>query len=261
MSNSRLDELLSAELDDQLTDAEREELQQLLRTSDAATSARDEYQQLDRLLREMPEQLLPASLHQRIAATVRLPKPSTDAKTPWFSAPWLSPRARFSFAAAAGVILSLAIFNFSGPNMIEAPTSDMLGSMVPLDNESFGHSEGLLVDALALAGAGFASEVSLTKVNGQLLLSIDLDATQPVDITVDLAGTGVRTATTTNISGDIAVISMQPTAIRLRGEGRRSLKILLGREKDAASARTADIQLEFSSIGMTPERGSLSSSL
>lgn len=260
MSDSRLDELLSAELDNQLTDAEQQELQQLLETTDEATAARRDYQKLDQLLRDLPAQLLPASLHHRISAGVRLPKPAA-AKSPWFSGLWQSPVTRFSFAATAGVLLSLAIFNVGGPNLIEGPSSDMLGSMVPLDKDSFGHREGQLVDALRMVGDGYAGDVSLTQVNEQLLLSIGLNAARPVDIAVNFTGTGFLPDFTAATTGDIAIVSMQAPVIRLRGEGQRSFKILLSREKDAASARTADIQLEFSSDGMSPERGSLSTSL
>ncbi|MGB5246179.1 MAG: hypothetical protein WBM54_02050 [Woeseia sp.] len=252
MNDSRLDELLNAELDNELSTDEQQELQQLLETSDEAAAERRTYMKLDQMLRDMPQQLLPAMLHQRIVSGARLPKAEAKTRPSWFGNLWQSPVTRFSFAAAAGVLLSLAIFNAGGPNIVEAPSSDMLGSMVPTQGDSVD-----LIDRLQLSGAGFASGATLLQQEEGLILSIDLESDTPVEITVDFSNSGVQPTSLSNASNNFEIANFEAPFLRLRGNGQRKLQLSLSRIGDATAADAATIQLEFSSTGHASQRGSL----
>ncbi|MGB5347595.1 MAG: hypothetical protein WBN23_15620 [Woeseia sp.] len=257
MSHLRLDELLSAELDHELGAAEQQELQQLLDTSDEAVAARRDYKKLDQLLRDMPEQLIPASLHHRITSSVRLPQAPPAANSSrfgnLFGDLWVSPVARFSFAAAAGILFSLAIFNAAGPDVAEAPTTDMFGTMIPRSSGQAGE----ILDQLHLKGTGFAAGATLLRRNQQLVLDIRLDAAGPIDITVDFENTGLRFASIANRPNDVDTVHFAAPVLQLRGAGQTAFEVLLDREDTAMAAESAAIRLEFSSDGLNGERGTL----
>lgn len=253
MSHSRLDELLSAELDHELSAAEQQELQRLLDTSDEAVAARRDYKKLDQLLRDMPEQLIPASLHQRIASSVRLPQAPQASKNSWFADLWISPVARFSFAAAAGILFSLAIFNAAGPDVAKAPATDMFGSMIPHRSGQ----AGVILDQLQMSGTGFAAGATLLRRDQQLVLDIRLDAERQVDITVDFENSGLRFAAVTNSRKSSDTVRFAAPVLQLRGAGQTDFQILLDRDDTAMAAESAKIQLEISSDGFDGERGTL----
>ncbi|MBT8085462.1 MAG: hypothetical protein HKN35_13940 [Woeseia sp.] len=251
MSDARLDELLNAELDGQLDANEHAELEQLLRDDQARNSQR-ELAALDRILRDLPERQLPPSLHQRISSTAGLTKTKTK-ESSWISNLWLSPITRLGFAAAAGVLLSLAIFNGGGPDMIGAPSSEMLGSMVPQPGEI----DGEIIDQLRLSGTGAALHAALLQRDQQLMLRIDLDATAPADLAVDFRSSGVQYESLVDDNDDIYAANFADSVLRLNGIGKRQFTVLLSREDNATAAESATIQLEFSSKGQASESGSL----
>ena len=75
MIDARTEELINAALDDELGAGERGELEQRLAGSSEAREYQASLQQLDNHLRAMPQEALPASLHEQITTAVELPAP------------------------------------------------------------------------------------------------------------------------------------------------------------------------------------------
>jgi hypothetical protein len=192
-------------------------------------------------------------LHQRITASVRLPQPAPASKPGWFSGLLVSPVARFSFAAAAGVLFSLVIFNAAGPDIAKAPGAEMAGSMIP---RGVGEVTEVL-DQMQLTGAGFAAGAVLLRVDEQLILNISLDATRPVDISVGFENSGIRFESIGAGSENLEAVRFDSKTLHLRGTGNRDIQVLLDREQDSTAAESATIQLEFSSDGLDTQRGAL----
>ncbi|MFB3063147.1 MAG: anti-sigma factor, partial [Gammaproteobacteria bacterium] len=70
MNEHKYMDLIQAELDDQLSDGQRAELDTLLRESAEARADREEYRDLAGLLRQVPSRQPPESVRQCILAQI-----------------------------------------------------------------------------------------------------------------------------------------------------------------------------------------------
>lgn len=254
MSDARLEELLNAELDQALAAGEQQELQKLLSSSQSATDNQAAYRQLDELLRKLPDQPLPVALRERIVSASKLPASASKRESRSGGKLFESPVVRFSFAAAAGVFLSLLVFNVVDPNLAEAPNKDMLGSMVPHANSA----GDLVIDRMQLIGAGYATGVALLESGERMQLVIDLDAASPVEIAVDFSNSGMQFESVSQGGDSLEAVSYSAPVLRMSGRGKRNIQVSLSREDAATAAKSATIQLEISSDGQRPQQGTLS---
>jgi hypothetical protein len=136
----------------------------------------------------MPREEPPAELHRRIVRSIELPRRSR-----WRE--WLGPLnattvLRYGVAGAAGAVLTLGVIasrdSLDGP----ADFSQMAGTIargaeLPVAGR---------VDNFSVTGEGARAEGVLSTTKDGWLLQLDLAGAGPLDLAVDLAGTGLHFA-------------------------------------------------------------------
>lgn len=258
MNDDRALELLSAAADGELGADDRAELDQLLLSSTEARESKAELEALDSLLKGLPELEPPAYLHAQIMARANpTTPPQRPAKFAWLGALVPGAGLRYALAAATGALVA-AIFITTG-SMLSDPddVTDLVGTMAP--NAASANTD--VIDSFAFRDAGFESDVQLERSNGSLFLNVQMSTAAPLEISVDMAGAGLKADAIAQIESDFDLISLVDQALSLRAVGEQRLTILLRRVDDTASAEEAKISLEFSSDGRLLQRGTLTATL
>jgi len=185
MLDARSLELINAEIDGELKAGEQAELEALLGSSSEARAMKAELQKLANMIDSVPEQEPPADLSDRILGQIRLP----------------GRRASFSFAGllaslqpvpmgmafAAGLLLTVGVYEMSPGQRVDNDASDMVGTMV-LDSqgEQLGRESRLAIEAPGVSGT-----VALSGVGDILVLSFDVAAERETEILIAMADAGL----------------------------------------------------------------------
>ena len=184
MIDPRQQELIHEDIDNELKERDREALRQLLAESEEARRYHAELSRLNDCLDRVPEVEPPESLHERIladlpAGTAQVTPPSRgwNGLAGWF---------RYGFAAAAGLVLAVAIYE--GRDDLRGPVdvSQMAGTLV-----SQGAQGGQLVDTLSLSAPGLEASASLRRDGEALVLSLDSRVDGAWQFDIDLADSGL----------------------------------------------------------------------
>lgn len=246
MTSDRVLELVSAAADDELNGEDHAELNRMIESSPEARKFKEQLDQMDSLLKEIPELDPPASLHSRIMAQVMPQSAQSEASIlEWIRS--LRPGAglRYAIAASAGAMLVLIILDGKQLSSETADVSDVVGSMVPVSN-----SENLeIIDGFSLVEEGFESQIQLERSNGVLFLNVEVDAATPLDILVDMSGAGLQPDAVAQVQSNFESITVTGQTLDMRAAGEQRLTVALRRVDDAALASDARITLEFSSDG------------
>jgi hypothetical protein len=251
-------ELISAAIDGEIDIDERVELDLLLESSEEAREFKAELEQLDSLLKDVPDLAPPESLHAQIMANARpqrvQSKPSTlDRLRPLIPGAGL----RYAMTAAAGALLAVVFINTQP--MLPGTTgfADLVGTMAP-DIDS---ADANIIDSFAVREEGLESLVQLRLSGSVLFLDIHVDTAERLDISVDLGGAGLWPEALTQVEGHFESIAIAGQALQIEALGKQRMTILLRRVDDAAFAGEAKITLEFSSEGTLLQRGTLTATL
>ena len=258
MTNQRDMELISAAIDGELDFDERVELDLLLETSEEACELKAELEQLDSLLKDVPDLEPPVSLYADIMARVKLkPAPGEDSIVDWLRLLVPGAGLRYALAAATGAML-VAVFIGSQSMLTETiDFADLVGTMAP----DIPSADAEIIDSYEVRVNGFESLVQLRRSGSALLLDIHAATDVPVNISVDVSGAGLWPDALAQIEGRSESIAIAGQAVHIEVLGTQRLTILLRRVDDAALAGEANITLEFSSEGKLLQRGSLTATL
>lgn len=226
-------ELLNLALDDELSASEADELEQLLSASEPLRQYQQELAQVAQAITSIPDLPLPGGLHERIVDNISLPEIKT--RRSWQLPAFL----RYGFAAAAGLVLAVGIYELT-PQMAEPEGYEsMMGSMVPEQPV-----ETVVVDVSTLKRDGLNSTARLEARDGVLVLDIVLDASEPVTLNVSLQGPGLAFGALSQDDSQFESFDLGDRRIQARGRGRQQFSVRLNRS--AASSRGARVQLEYS---------------
>ena len=258
MTDQRELELISAAIDGELDIDERAELDLLLESSEEACELKAELEQLDSLLKDVPDLEPPESLHAHIMTHA---KPQGLQSKPSIL-DWLRPLIpgaglRYALAAAAGALLAAVFIN--SQSMLPGTTdfADLVGTMAP-DTAS---ADANIIDSFAVREEGLESLVQLRLSGSVLFLDIHVDTAERLNISIDLGGAGLWPDALAQIDGHFESIAIAGQALQIEALGMQGLTILLRRVDDAAFGGEAKIALEFSSEGILLQRGALTATL
>jgi hypothetical protein len=254
MSSERVLELVSAAADGALTDEERALLDRLLEESPEARRFQDDLGRIDSIMHRLPELVPPEALHDRVMAGTSLPL--ARQRRPIFA--WLDSLSpftalRYGMATAAGLVLAAVFYESQSGFGETADIRQLVGTMAPNRDRSAAE----ILDRHAFRMEGLDSQILLERRDGALLLDIQVDAGEPIDISVDLAAAGARLDALAQTGSSLESIEISGRTLRVRALGRRQLTALLQRVDDAPVAGTEKIELEFSRNGKVLRRGSL----
>ncbi|MEJ2385326.1 MAG: hypothetical protein P8Y54_13200 [Xanthomonadales bacterium] len=170
-------ELISAGLDGELAPGEQREHDELLASSAEARALRAELRGVGAALESLPEQAPPADLAERVLARAA----PRDAKVTPLRPRWR--RAHVPLAFAAGLLVAVAVSRLLPVGGSPLEQQWMSGTLAPAARLP-GHAEQR-IDADGLTGS-----VRLGQRGGTRSLEFRVEATGPVEIEVDLNGTG-----------------------------------------------------------------------
>jgi len=173
----KIAELIQADIDGELSSADRAELAAALEQSAEARAFHDEMSRLAHALAETPDLDPPWGLRRRILDSITLPA------RPRLSG-WLRP-ASYGLAVAAGVLMAVGIVRLA-PQTSE-DMSSLVGTMVSHGEDlSAASSSELVIDVQAVRG-----NVRLKELDSACVVEFDLESDDAVEIALDLDGTGL----------------------------------------------------------------------
>jgi hypothetical protein len=230
MNDERIADLIQAELDDRLSDAERGELEALLQDP-AARALRDEFHQAVAGLSALSELEPPAALRQALrgalpaAGTVRPANPSVIERLIGCLAP---PAVRIAGAFAAGLAVGVVAVGL-GPGSSDLDMAALTGTMAGYETGS-----GDAVDRLTMELPGIEGSIGLHRRGGLYVIEYDLDAAQPVDVVTDYTGTDANFSGFAHIGDSDTRAVAEGRQVRLTIDGHRRYAVFLSRPRGGA---------------------------
>jgi hypothetical protein len=234
MTDERNLELVSAGVDGELNGDEQIELDMLLESSAEARELKSELEELDSLLKRVPDIEPPSSLHAQIMAQVeQQPVESKPSARSWWHDLIPGAGLRYALATGAGALITLIIVGGVPPVPSTIDYSDLVGTMSP--GADVGSTD--ILDSFAFRQEGLEGLIQLRVTGGVAFLDIQANTEQPLDISID--------------PGDAGQV------VQVQALGQQRLMILLHRDDDTIHSGEARITLEISSEGKLLEQGEL----
>ena len=170
MLENRTLELINADLDGELGPEEAAELDALLESSSESRKMRSELLKLTNILDGLPQLTPPADLSEQILQQIKLPRRTAKQLLGNLFASFQPAAAGLAFAA--GLLLTVGVYELSPRNASVGDLASMVGTMVA-DNES---SATRQIDSFSIEQSGLSGSVNLRESKGVLLLEFDLDS-------------------------------------------------------------------------------------
>jgi len=185
MLDARALELINADIDGELEQQERAELDAILAASAEARAIRAEMRKLANLLEGTPEQQPPEDLAKRILEQL----PSRSFRPSFSIAGLLSSfqPLPLGLAFAAGLLVTVGFYETSSGPRTGDNVADMVGTMV-VDPQ--GGVAGQ-VDRLPITGPGLVGSVAASDVGEILVLAFDLVSNQKTEVVIGMADAGL----------------------------------------------------------------------
>lgn len=184
--------LLNRYIDGEISKTEQEELDQLLIASPEVRNLHDELITVTRLLDDVPVLDPPEYLQDAIERQVRLPV--QDHAGPgnlgfwgngWLSTNWL----RTSLALAAGVVLTIGVYEMGSEPITARDSSSMVGTMAKRGSHD---QPGALLDSIQLKTTKLNGLVELHNNNDFFTLDLQLSSDEFTEVVIDFGGRGLE---------------------------------------------------------------------
>ena len=252
MIDERIKELINADIDGELGGPEKAELESALQHSAEAAEFRKGLVDFVDLIEAEPPLELPDGLHAKIVEQIELPSPRRR-----FSFGDIPGFVRYGMAAAAGLLLTVGIYenrgNLPGTGDMSTDVGSMVGTIMRNDRAEVEET----LDALIFDLQEVSSAVRLQRRDGALVLDVLLDAKDPIDITVDFTSDGLQFDAIAQTQSELKSIEFADQAIRVQGHGKHHFAVLLHRDSDHAVESEASIKLRYTSNGRLIKEGAL----
>ncbi len=242
MNDEKYIELIQAELDGDLNEDQKAELDSWLHESAEARTTRKEFRELAGLLRQIPSRQPPESLRQNILAQIKLAGQRRSEPSRWA----VPAAAHMVMAFAAGIVVTIGLFQLTPADIGPTDTRSLVGSMVrnqALPDES-------PRDRLELGLDTLQGSVELHRNNNLLLLEFEFDANGSVDLVLDFADQDLQFEGFAHQSATPPMLRVSTDFIGIVASGDQSFVVFLaltGGEIEAGSG--ASIALEFQTAG------------
>ena len=185
MIEERHVELIHAELDGELTYEQRAELSRVLLANPEARTLRGElsrlFGDLAKLEDAVPPPALAASVLNAIDRRVT-PGPALSARRTWFNGPAF----RYAAVFVGGLLIAALLFGPGARDAARPDVSELVGTIG-------GHAgRGSPIDRVELDLAQVKGVVNSYQVDGQLVVELDLAASEPIEVVARHAGQTVH---------------------------------------------------------------------
>lgn len=184
MLEQRVIELINADIDGEIGQAEKAELETILESSAEARLMRVELLKLSNLLDNEPEVDPPAELSDQILTRLTPNRGKAAFSLSGLISSFQPVTAGVAFAA--GLMLAVGFYELSPVNPESADTAGMVGTMVMSQPKS----PAFLENDLVYRAEGFVGQISLRDKDGLHVLNFDLESEDRTEIEVSLHDTG-----------------------------------------------------------------------
>ena len=240
--DERIQQLLNSSIDGEINAADQEELERLLATSQSVRDLNRELRTVTRLLDELPEIDPPQYLQGTIERQVRLPvqgkatgnKPGYFGN--WLNANWL----RTGFALAAGVVLTIGVYEMGSGPIPAGDTTSMSGTIA---RNGVTGQQGVLLDSVHLDSELLTGQVELRNSNDLFTLDVQLKSVGPSEVVINFAGRGLEFDGVSRQQDTADSVSMVNGSIHLASNGEQHYILSLRRAPGAKYL--APLELEF----------------
>lgn len=185
MLTERITGLIHADVDGELAEHDRAELSRELLQSQEARKFREDMIRIKELMASIPGLDLPAGLHSRISNAIKLPRRRRFAKSSsrWFQS------AGYGLSLAAGVLMGIGIAQVS--TQVSTKNAQDLSAVVGTMLSRTGGGLGATGKSLTVNLDYVQGNIKRSYLDRAVALEFDLKSVEPVEITIDLRGTGM----------------------------------------------------------------------
>jgi hypothetical protein len=231
--------LINADVDGEISAADKEDLAALLADSPEAQAMHAELSGLGSSLNELPDLDPPVHLKHTIMASI----PKTEAqqrRSNFAHAIFAAPAFRYAAMFAAGAILTLSLVN--SDELSDRAFSDVTGLVGTISSEL---PDGPGIQSTRIDRPEIAGRISLRSSGPLLIVDFDLVSSGPVDIIASYADQTVWFNGFAQLESPGASISAQSGRVTMKIEGKRRYALFLHNAGD----RNISINLQFMSRG------------
>lgn len=247
-------ELLNRSIDGEISSSEQEQLDHLLASSTELRDLKEELVLVNRLLHELPEVEPPEYLQQSIERQVRLPVQDHESlNEPGFfsallNANWL----RTGFALAAGVVLTIGIYEMGSEPISVRDSANLSGTIV---KPGLVDKRGILLDSIQLNTDQLNGLVELRSEGDLISLDVQLKSDGPSEMVVSFSGRGLEFESVNRMQDPVEAVSVLDGAIHLSGSGEQHY--LLSLKRTAEEPNGQPLELDFFADNMLIQKAEL----
>lgn len=247
-------DLINGDLDGLLSPAQKEELESALAASEDVRREHEKLTQLGACLAALPRPDSPASLTSSIMAALPL-SPASNVY-PIGSRRLASPASigRYGMAAAAGVLLTVFLYETTGLSTAGLSTSDadmdaMRGTAAPITTSASNAGAPTSISATSIEGPGLSGEALLEMRDGSLVLSLRLRDAEGLELSVALADTAWRIEGFSQTDNPVDFLQFNDSLIQLANVGQGDIKLVLSRRGGQETGDSNIVTLRFARDG------------
>ena len=249
-------ELINGAVDGELSATEQHELDSLLAGSGQLRDLNEELQTITGLLDGLPEVEPPPYLQESIERQIRLPVQSMRHEEKqgffgtWLPAHWL----QTGFAIAAGVVLTIGIYEVGSRPMTAEDASNMVGTVV----KTQAADQGELLDSIHIFTDTLSGRVELRKMDDLFSLDVQLNSDGPTQVVVDYAGRGLEFEGITRMQDQNDAVSIVDGSVKVASSGEKRYTLNLRRTTNSEGQEIAPLELAFFANNMLVHEAELS---
>ena len=235
-------DLLNRSIDGGISSSEQEELDRLLASSAELRDLKKDLITVNQLLDELPEVDPPEYLQESIEGQIRLPvKGSAGLKKPGFIGTWLNANwLRTGFALAAGVVLTVGVYEMGSEPINVGDSASLSGTMV---KPGVVDQQGTLLDSFQLDTDKLTGLIELRGEGDSISLDVQLKSDGPSEVIVNFSGRGLEFDGVSRMQDPVETVSVVGGTIHLASSGEQHYRLSLRRT--SGTQKAMPLELEF----------------
>lgn len=236
-------DLISSGVDGELDTVEQEELARVLTESSEAREFNAELNAIVERIEGIPEVEPPQYLQESIERQIRLSPGSTGRGVrqgfldTWLSARWL----RTGFALAAGVVLTVGVYEIGSGPISEQDSTKIVGTVVK--NQAVG--QGVLLDRINISNDRLNGLVEAREKDGLFTLDVQIKSDGPTQVVVNFARRGFDFESITQKQDRNDTVVVEGGSVNVSSNGEQRYTLSLRRNTDTLEQKLKPLELSF----------------
>ena len=237
-------ELIHADIDGEISDAERERLRTHLASNPEAQRLHDEVAELCHALDDIEERAPPAHLKHLILDSIKTPEQQTVEEPPFWKSFLVAPPLHYAGTFAAG---SLVTFLIISSNQISETAFDGVTDLVGTMTADIDAGNTPADSTINLSDQMLAGVIKAHRAGPIMVIDFDLTSIEPVQIIATFTDPDVWFNGFAQLESDGTSVSAETGRVTLSMSGKRRYAMYLHN----ASGSSATVSLQFVAAGRT----------